>query len=283
MVAGSQRICPEVPRQYFLYRSISLRLTWSRPAAPDRSAAALSDISHASLILCTHAHTDHLDPGTVPAILASTPRQTGDPKAVAEYAHGLGISYRCMVTTDSGLRVEYLDDRIYSAPSAHNALDWTPLGGYPYLGYLVRFGNCTIYHAGDGIPYPELADRLRPYNITVALVPISGRKPDGAPGNFEIAETAQLAEDIGAPGWSPCITACSRRTRAMSTGLSITCWGSDRRSGSRCSKRARNGWWSEGPQYVTKTAALPAHLAHTFLNPRAVLVHARGLAPEGRG
>jgi L-ascorbate metabolism protein UlaG (beta-lactamase superfamily) len=103
-----------------------------------------------------------------------------------------------MVTTDSGLRVEYLDDRIYSAPSAHNSLDWTPLNGYPYLGYLVRFGNCTIYHAGDGIPYPELAGRLRPYNITVALVPISGRKADGAPGNFEIAEAAQLAEDIGA-------------------------------------------------------------------------------------
>jgi L-ascorbate metabolism protein UlaG (beta-lactamase superfamily) len=102
-----------------------------------------------------------------------------------------------MVTTDSSLRVEYLDDRIYSVPSAHNELDWTPLGGYPYLGYLVRFGNCTIYHAGDCVPYPGLADRLRPYNITVALLPISGRKNE-APGNFEIAEAAQLAEDIGA-------------------------------------------------------------------------------------
>ncbi len=157
------------------------------------------DIAHASLILCTHAHADHLDPGTVPAILASSRRaKLVIPKAIAEHTHAIGISYQRMVTTDSGLRVEYLDDRVYSAPSAHNALDWTPLGGYPYLGYLVRFGNCTIYHAGDGIPYPELAGRLRPYNITVALVPISGRKADGAPGNFEIAEAAQLAEDIGA-------------------------------------------------------------------------------------
>ena len=47
------------------------------------------------------------------------------PKAVAEHAHAIGISYQRMVTTDSGLRVEYLDDRVYSAPSAHNALDWT--------------------------------------------------------------------------------------------------------------------------------------------------------------
>jgi L-ascorbate 6-phosphate lactonase len=157
------------------------------------------DVTHASLILCTHAHAHHLDPGTVSGILGASPRaKLVIPKSVADHAHSLGISYQRMVTTDSSLRVEYLDDRIYSVPSAHNQLDWTPLGGYPYLGYLVRFGNCTIYHAGDGIPYPGLADRLRPYNITVALLPISGRKPGDAPGNFEIAEAAQLAEDTGA-------------------------------------------------------------------------------------
>ena len=33
---------------------------------------------------------------------------------------------------------------------------------------------------------------LQPYNVTVALLPIDGK------GNFEIAEAAQLAEDIGA-------------------------------------------------------------------------------------
>lgn len=157
------------------------------------------EIAHASLILCTHAHADHLDPGTVPAILGASRRaKLVIPKSVAEHANALGISYHRMVTTDSSLRVEYLDDRIYSAPSAHNQLDWTPIGGYPYLGYLVRFGNCTIYHAGDCVPYPGLADRLRPYSITVALLPISGRNPDDAPGNFEIAEAGELAEEIGA-------------------------------------------------------------------------------------
>lgn len=157
------------------------------------------DVTHASLILCTHAHGHHLDPGTVAGILGASPRaKLVIPKSVADHAHSLGISYQRMVTTDSSLRIEYLDDRIYSVPSAHNQLDWTPLGGYPYLGYLVRFGDCTIYHAGDCIPYPGLDDRLRPYKITVALLPISGRKPGDAPGNFEIAEAAQLAEETGA-------------------------------------------------------------------------------------
>ena len=38
----------------------------------------------------------------------------------------------------------------------------------------------------------ESRSALRPYNVTAALLPINGK------GNFEIAEAAQLAEDIGA-------------------------------------------------------------------------------------
>jgi L-ascorbate metabolism protein UlaG (beta-lactamase superfamily) len=162
----------------------------SNPAAPLRG----SDVTHAGLVLCTHAHAHHLDPATVPAILASSPRaKLVIPKSAGEHAHSIGIAYERMVTTNSDLRIEYLDDRIYAVPSAHESLDWTPLGGYPYLGYLVRFGKYTIYHAGDCVPYPGLVTRLRPYTVDVALLPISGR-----PGNFDIAEAAQLAEDIHA-------------------------------------------------------------------------------------
>ncbi len=154
---------------------------------------AAADISHAGLILCTHAHPGHLDPGTVPAILAASRRaKLVIPMSVASHAHSLGIEYCRMVTTNADLRVEFLDDRIYAVPSAHSQLDWTPLGGYPYLGFLVRFGRHTIYHAGDCVPYDRLADRLRPYNVTVALMPIGG------PGNFKFGEAAQLAQEIGA-------------------------------------------------------------------------------------
>lgn len=160
----------------------------SGDSAPLRAA----DVSHAGLILCTHE--GKIDPGTVPAMLEASPRaKLVIPKSVAQPANLLGIAYSRMVTTDAGLRVEYLDDRIYAAPSSRGALDWTPLGGYPYLGYLVRFGGVTIYHSGDCIPYDDLVARLRPYSVTVALLPIAGR-----PYNFEVIEAAQLAEDIGA-------------------------------------------------------------------------------------
>jgi len=160
----------------------------SEPPAPFRGG----DVTHAGLILCTHR--GHVDPDTVRPMLDASPRaRLVIPKSVAAHANALGIPYSRMVTTDSGLRVEYLDDRIYAVPSAHDKLDWTPLGGYPYLGYLVRFGGVTIYHAGDCVPYEDIVSRLRPYSVTVALLPIGGR-----PDNFEIAEAAQLAEDIGA-------------------------------------------------------------------------------------
>jgi L-ascorbate metabolism protein UlaG (beta-lactamase superfamily) len=182
-------------RKSILYVDPYLSESPSRLIAPPFAPAG---ITNAGLILATHAHRSHLDPGTAPAILASSPRaKLVVPIAAAEAAYAMGISYDRMVTTNSDLRVEFLDDRIYAVPSAHESLDWNPLKGYPYLGYLIRFGNFTIYHAGDCVPYPGLASRLLPYNVNVALLPINGRGRD-VPGNFEIAEAAKLAEEIGA-------------------------------------------------------------------------------------
>ena len=156
-----------------------------------------SQITNADMVLCTDAHSGHMDPGSVRPILQASPRaKVVLPKSAAALAHAAGIPYDRMTTTDSGLRVEFFKNgpygRVYSVPSAHPELDWTPLGGYPHLGYLIRFGNCTIYHSGDCRLYDALAGMLRPYNVTAALLPIDGG------GNFEIAEAAQLAEDIGA-------------------------------------------------------------------------------------
>jgi L-ascorbate 6-phosphate lactonase len=172
----------------------------STPAGRTRKAAPPLEpeqATNADLILCTHAHPSHMDPGTLPAMLKASPRaKVVLPKSAAEHACSIGIPYDRMTTTDSDLRVEYfkggLYGRVYAVPSAHPELDWTPLGGYPHLGYLIRFGTCTIYHAGDCRAYEGIVGRLRPYNVTAALLPIAGV------GNFGIAEAAKLAEDIRA-------------------------------------------------------------------------------------
>jgi L-ascorbate 6-phosphate lactonase len=164
--------------------------TVSPPLAPEQA-------NNADLILCTHTHPSHMDPGTLPYMLKASPHaKMVLPKSAAEHACSIGIAYDRMTTTDSGLRVEYFKDgqygRIYAVPSAHPELDWTPLGGYPHLGYLIRFGGYTVYHAGDCRFYEGIGARLRPYNVTAALLPIDGE------GNFGIAEAARLAEEIEA-------------------------------------------------------------------------------------
>jgi L-ascorbate metabolism protein UlaG (beta-lactamase superfamily) len=153
-------------------------------------------VKNADMILATHGHAGHLDAPSIAAMLAGSPRaKVVLPKSTADAAHAQGIEYPRMTTTDSDLRIEYFKDnlygRIYAVPSAHPHLDWTAPGGYPYLGYLIRFGRWTVYHAGDGVRYDTLAERLRPYNVNVALLPVGGK-------NFSVSDAAQLAEDIGA-------------------------------------------------------------------------------------
>jgi L-ascorbate metabolism protein UlaG (beta-lactamase superfamily) len=165
----------------------------SSPATPITAREA----TNADMILCTHAHASHMDPETLPAMLEASPRaKVVLPKSAAEHARSIGIPLDRMTTTDSDLRVEYFKNgpygRIYSVPSAHPELSWTPLGGYPYLGYLIRFGACTIYHAGGCQWYEGIVGRLRPYTVTAALLPIEGA------GNFDVTAAAQLAEDIRA-------------------------------------------------------------------------------------
>jgi L-ascorbate 6-phosphate lactonase len=164
----------------------------TRIAPPPMTAA---ESANADLLLCTHTHAAHMDPNTLPDMLKASPRvKVVLPKSAAEYACSIGIPLHRMTTTDSDLRVEYFKNgpygRVYSVPSAHPELNWTPLGGYPHLGYLIRFGAWTIYHPGDCVWYEGIVGRLRPYNVTAALLPIEG------PGNFDIAQAAQLAEDI---------------------------------------------------------------------------------------
>jgi L-ascorbate metabolism protein UlaG (beta-lactamase superfamily) len=168
------------------------------PGRPRLCAPALSGelVHHADMILATHAHPGHLDAPSAVEMLQASPRaKLVLPRSAQERAHDQGIRYDRISPTDNGLRIEYFKDnlygRIYAVPSAHPELDYHPDRGYPYLGYLIRFGRWTIYHAGDCAMYGDLAARLRPFNVSVALLPVGGK-------NFSVTEAAQLAHDIGA-------------------------------------------------------------------------------------
>jgi len=162
------------------------------------------EITNAHLVLATCGHPTSLDPGSLVAVLDASPQaKLVLPKSAVVKASSLGIPHHRLRTTDSGLRIEYFHDseyiRVYAVPSSEGTLGWTPMGGYPNLGYLIRCGSCTIYHSGACVPYEGLAERLQPYRVTVALLSINGH---GAgcltPASFDADEAAELAQDIGA-------------------------------------------------------------------------------------
>jgi L-ascorbate metabolism protein UlaG (beta-lactamase superfamily) len=66
-------------------------------------------------------------------------------------------------------------------------------------------GGRTIYHSGDCCLYDGLVERLRKWQIDVALLPINGRDPArGVAGNFSPMEAADLGLQIRAGLVIPC-------------------------------------------------------------------------------
>jgi len=161
------------------------------PLMPDQ-------VVNAGLVLCTHAHHGHMHPGTLPGILAASPRsRVMLPRSAAGHAFAAaGVPYERMTTTDADLRVEYANGEeravVYSIPAVQPRAGWSAESGYPSLGYVIRFDGFTIYHAGDYRRYEGFVERLRQYRVSAALLPIGGLQNPG------VAEAAQLAEDIGA-------------------------------------------------------------------------------------
>jgi hypothetical protein len=164
---------------------------------PGRSCAERTDAD-----MVTVSGLESLDPEPLQALLAASPRAKAIfPKAIGERAHALGIPYQRMTTTDAALRVEYFKNgeygRVYGVPAARRGadgqpeLDWTPIGGFPRIGFMARFGTTTVWHSGCGLPYPELAARLKPYSVSVAIVAIGA-------AYFTEVEAADLAEAMDA-------------------------------------------------------------------------------------
>jgi L-ascorbate metabolism protein UlaG (beta-lactamase superfamily) len=164
-------------------------------------------LSFVDVATSTHNHTDHLDAGTLGPILAGNP---GLKLVVAQanrsfVAERLGIDPAIPVGADDGTSVEVAGIRFSGLASAHETIERDEQGRARFLGYVLQFGGWTIYHSGDTVRYPGMAEKLKPFAIDVALLPINGRAPERrVPGNLFGREAAELAKDIGAGLVIPC-------------------------------------------------------------------------------
>jgi L-ascorbate metabolism protein UlaG (beta-lactamase superfamily) len=170
-----------------------VRMT-ERVIAPDQ----LHDIS---VITSSHNHTDHLDAATLRPLLGANPgAQFVIPEANRAFvADRVECEANWPIGLDDGRSAVVNGWQITGIASAHNEREADPMGRHHYLGYVVRRGPWTLYHSGDTLLYPGLADTLLEYAVDVAFLPINGNRPERrVAGNLDGREASQLAHDIGA-------------------------------------------------------------------------------------
>ena len=154
-------------------------------------------------VLCSHAHTDHMDPDTLAPLLAAQPAaRLGFPRAVrAEALRRSAADPGRLDPLAAGDTVRYGPFTVTAVPSAHEERVVDGDGDDIFLGYVVEAGGLTVYHSGDCAPWDGLADTLRPLAVDVALLPVNGRDAyrlaNGVPGNFDFAEAVELCAAAG--------------------------------------------------------------------------------------
>ena len=159
------------------------------------------DLRDIAVVTSSHNHTDHLDAGTLLPIFAANPAaQFVIPEANRTFvAERLGCEPGWPVGLDDGRTVVVNGWQFTGVAAAHNEFQTDEAGRHHFLGFIVRRGPWTIYHSGDTLRYPGLAETLAECAVDVAFLPINGNRPERrVAGNLDGREAAQLAADIGA-------------------------------------------------------------------------------------
>lgn len=181
------------------------RTAWSHrrlsppPATPDELGAL-------DLVLCTHHHTDHMDPGTLAPLARRLPdlRFVVPAASTALARERAGVGDERLLPLDAREIVEPFHGlRVTALPAAHETVEWDESGRCRFLGYAIAFGGTTIYHSGDCAPYPGQIEDVGRAAPALALLPVNGRtealrKAEFA-GNFRVEEAIALCAEAHVP------------------------------------------------------------------------------------
>lgn len=154
--------------------------------------------------LCTHAHTDHMDPGTIRGLRQESLPVFVVPRAEINRAIERGVPDGHVRGLNAGEALELARDlKVEAMAAAHERLETDANGNHKFLGYVISVAGLRLYHSGDCVPYDGLAQQLANMNIDVALLPINGRDAyraaRGVPGNFTLREAIELCTAAGIP------------------------------------------------------------------------------------
>jgi len=176
-----------------------VRMT-ERVVAPEK-------LNFIDVVTSSHNHTDHLDAETLVPLLEANPRlKLIIPEANREFVvDRLKTMIELPRGLDAGQFTSVVGFKIHAVPAAHESVEKDANGRHKFLGYVVEFGDWTVYHSGDTVLYDGMMEWLRRRPIDVALLPINGRAPERrVAGNLNGREAATLAKEVGARLVIPC-------------------------------------------------------------------------------
>ena len=196
------------------YLSDSLTVKYAATNKPhvriSERVVAAERLDCVDVVTSSHHHTDHLDPETLQPLARANPklrlvcaranRELSRERSGLAAAQVIGLD-----PEEEPSRVEVAPFRLRAVPAAHEALDRDAAGLSRYVGFVVQAGPWTLYHSGDTVLYEGMAERLAPFRIHLAMLPINGRAPERrVAGNLWGREAAGLAKHIGAALVVPC-------------------------------------------------------------------------------
>jgi len=155
----------------------------------------VGELRSVDLILCSHGHSDHMDPESCPILMANNPEaRLVYPAAERDRLMELELPReRCLGVDAGDVLCPAPGVRIDIIPSAHEVLKTNERAQHYFLGFIMTLGDCTIYHSGDCVLYDGLAEKLAAHRVEIALLPINGRGK-GVPGNMDARESVSLCE-----------------------------------------------------------------------------------------
>lgn len=164
------------------------------PCAPE-------DVTNADFILCTHDHSDHIDPTAIPGIAAASPQATFlAPRPHRDRLASLGVEAHRFLGLDDKEAVDLDGLRITGIKAQHEFFDLVPGVGHPFMGYVIEGDGCAVYHSGDTLCYEGLLTTLQAWSLTVVFLPINGRDAAryrrGTIGNMTYQEAVDLSGQL---------------------------------------------------------------------------------------
>ena len=169
------------------------------------SPLRISEVEDLNFVLCTHRHSDHMDPESLPELLKKNHVcKLIAPVAERRQVEQIGIDFDRALFANAADTIKLNSDiKLEVIPSAHEDIKIDKHGSHHYLGYVLRIGKFSVYHSGDCVLYHGLIENLKNKDIDIALLPINGRdkyrKSKGVPGNFTFEEAIELCQNTKIP------------------------------------------------------------------------------------